>query len=256
MSNENELRLLRAEKVELHGQEQIFATVNRTLAPGDGMYKGNDAAYLGVGANALRLIQHALEAGRSNVGQVQRVLDYACGFGRVLRWLQAGFPHAQIVAVDSDPKAVNAVKEIFDVDASVLDLSLRKEIGREFDLIWVGSLTTHLPEWETLRTIQYLKAHLTKGGVLVLTTHGDLVYQRLRLRERHYNIDEGRIGKIIREFDRLGYGHASYGRASYGISVSKPSRIVTMIEACNLVCVYFKARGWAAHQDVFGCVNP
>jgi hypothetical protein len=45
MSNENELRLLQPEKVKLHGQERIFATVNRTLAPGGGMCNGNDVYY-------------------------------------------------------------------------------------------------------------------------------------------------------------------------------------------------------------------
>jgi SAM-dependent methyltransferase len=244
------------EPTKIYGRIQTFAALNQTIAPGDGMFINSDPEqYFSVGASAAHLISESLAAARVSPGSIGRVLDYACGYGRVLRWLRAEFPRAYLLGVDKDPKAVRGSNSALGVETRQLDVSFAKPIDAPFDLIWVGSLMTHLPEWETLRVIQYLKAHLTKGGVLVLTTHGDLVYQRLRVRERLYNVGEAGIGKIIREFDRLGYGHAGHGRSSYGISVSKPSRIVTMIEACNLVCVYFKARGWAGHQDVFGCVN-
>jgi 2-polyprenyl-3-methyl-5-hydroxy-6-metoxy-1,4-benzoquinol methylase len=250
-------RKMEIEPPKIYGKFKAFAALNRTIAPGDGMFNEiHPEHYFAVGASAAHLISESLAAACVPPGRVERVLDYACGYGRVLRWLRVEFPQAFLLGVDSDPKAVRGCNLALGVETRQLDLSFAKPIDAPFDLIWVGSLMTHVPEWETLRVIQYLKTHLTNGGVLVLTTHGDLVYERLRLGERHYNIAKAGIGKIIREFDWLGYGHASYGHSGYGISVCKPSRIVTMIETCNLVCVYFKARGWAAHQDVFGCVNP
>jgi len=242
----------------IYGRIETFAALNHTIAPGDGLFKNRDPEqYFTVGASAAHAISESLAAACVSPEDIGRILDYACGYGRVLRWLRVEFPQAYVLGVDKDLKAVRGSNSVLGVETRQLDVSLAKPIDAPFDLIWVGSLMTHLPEWETLRTIQYLKTHLTKGGVLVLTAHGYYVYERLRLRERHYSIDEARIGKIIREFDRLGYGHVSYGNMSgYGISVSKPSRIVAMIETCNLVCVYFKARGWAYHQDVFACVNP
>ena len=131
-------RTLQSATLRLHGQERVFGTVNRTLATDDGMYAGNDAYYLEVGANALHLILHALAVSDRDLDKVQRILDYACGFGRVLRWLQAGFPRARITAVDADQKATSAVKEIFEVDTHTLNLSLQEDFGVEFDLIWVG----------------------------------------------------------------------------------------------------------------------
>lgn len=250
-------RKMEIEPQKIYGRVKAFAALNRTIAPSDGMFNEIDPEqYFAVGASAAHLISESLAAARVPPGRVERVLDYACGYGRVLRWLRVEFPQAFLLGVDSDPKAVRGCNLALGVQTRQLDLSFAKPIDAPFDLIWVGSLMTHLPEWETLRVIQYLKTHLTKDGVLVLSTHGNLVYERLRSGERHYNVREAAISKIVREFDHLGYGFASYGRASYGISVGKPSRIVTMIEACNLVCVYFKARGWAAHQDVFACVNP
>jgi SAM-dependent methyltransferase len=250
MSNKNQTRLLKPEKVKLHGQERIFANVNRTLAPRDSMYRGNDAYYLQVGASALRLIYHALAAGRRNVGQVQRVLDYACGFGRVLRWLQAGFPLARIVAVDADPKAVNAVKEIFDVDAFVLDLSLREEIGSEFDLIWVGSLATHLPEDQFRAVIVRLGSLLSPRGLVVATTHGPHVANRIANGEKAYGLDPKGIASLLSAYERSGYGFSAYPKQqSYGIAVCTASKLMSLIETANLYAVLYQERGWVSHQD-------
>ena len=250
MSNENELRLLSPEKVKLHGQERIFATVNRTLAPGDGMYKGNDAYYLEAGASALRLVHHALAAGRRNVGQVRHVLDYACGFGRVLRWLQAGFPLARIVAADANPKAVNAVKEVFDVDAFVLDLSLREEIGGEFDLIWVGSLATHLPENQLRAVIVRLGSLLSPRGLVVATTHGPYVANRIASGEKAYGLDPKGIAGLLSAYEHSGYGFSAYPKQqSYGIAVCTASKLMSLIETANLCAVLYQERGWMSHQD-------
>jgi SAM-dependent methyltransferase len=250
MSNENELRLLQPEKLKLYGQERIFATVNRALAPGDGMYKGNAAYYLEAGANALRLIHHALAAGRRSVGQVHRVLDYACGFGRVLRWLQAGFPLARIVAVDADPNAVHAVKEIFDVAAFTTDVSLREEIGGEFDLIWVGSLATHLPEDQLRAVIVRLGSLLSRRGLIVATTHGPYVANRIASGDEAYRLDPKGIADLLSAYERSGYGFSAYPKQhSYGIAVCTASKLMSLIETSNLYAVLYQERAWVSHQD-------
>jgi SAM-dependent methyltransferase len=124
--NSSEQPMLRSEHVPLHGQNLVFPLVNKTLATGDGMYDGRDAHYLEVGASALGLIHHVLSAAERAVSDITRILDYGCGFGRVLRWRRAGFPLAHTVAADADPNAVRAVREIFKVDSIVLDRSQTK----------------------------------------------------------------------------------------------------------------------------------
>ena len=74
-----------------------------------------------------------------------RILDFPCGHGRVLRYLRAEFPQAEITACDLlrdgvDFCAANfgAIPVYSDPDPSRIGLP-----RDAFDLIWVGSLFTH-----------------------------------------------------------------------------------------------------------------
>ncbi len=73
--------ILRSEQVNTHAQDRVFPAVNRKLAPGDGMYDGNDTFYLEVGASALQFVRLSLAAVDRKAKEINAVLDYACGFG-------------------------------------------------------------------------------------------------------------------------------------------------------------------------------
>jgi SAM-dependent methyltransferase len=256
MTTPSATKILQPEQVKLYGQERFFERLNRTVVPGDGMYKRNDAYYLEVGANALRLVQQALAAAGRDTGQIRRVLDYACGFGRVLRWLQAGFPLARIVAADTDGKAVLAVREIFAVDAFVLDLSLQEEIGREFDLIWIGSLATHLPEDQLRTIIVRLGSLLSAKGLMVATAHGPYVANRIAHGEKTYGLDPAGVARLVTEYRRDGYGFSAYpNQRSYGISVCSASKLMSLIEGAGLHPISYQERGWVRHQDCVAMVK-
>ncbi|MEX2519088.1 MAG: class I SAM-dependent methyltransferase [Paracoccaceae bacterium] len=80
--------------------------VNRTVDEKDGMLHGMPDYYFMTGRNALDSILKSMTAAGRSAQDVERVLDYACGYGRVLRWLLAAFPQATIIGVDMDAKAV------------------------------------------------------------------------------------------------------------------------------------------------------
>lgn len=229
-------------------------TVNRNIADGDGMAKGRQDVYFKTGRNALNAIIQTLNSAHVQPSEVGRVLDYACGYGRVLRWLDAAFPKACLLGVDVDQKAVNSAAENLGVNTRILDPTLNDRLDDPFDLIWVGSLFTHLPRSEAGRVLNYLKSHLTAQGVLVFTVHGHFVAKRLRQREKTYNLAEQKIVQILEEFDSGAFAFAPYDHAeNYGISLSSPGNVVELLEQADLAPVYFRARGWVNHQDVFGC---
>ncbi len=58
--------------------------------------------YFSVGRGALFLVQQALLAADNEAPG--RILDFPCGHGRVLRWLRAKWPDAEISAADIDGK--------------------------------------------------------------------------------------------------------------------------------------------------------
>lgn len=247
--------VLEINPVELFGRGDVFAKVSQEIAPGDGMMNPDHARhYFVVGASASAIIHDGLRTARLDPAKVGRVLDYACGYGRVLRWLAADFPHAKVLGVDADPKAARAAADALGVETRALDLALDRPIDAPFDLIWVGSLFTHLPEEESRRVLDYLQRHLTDTGVLVFTTHGEIVRNRLAQRERSYGLDDAGVARVLDELAATGYGFASYPHSpGYGISVARPSHVMRQMESAGLAPVLFKDRGWAAHQDVYAC---
>lgn len=240
---------------DLFGQAAAYKRINRTIASGDGLFTGNAGHYLSIGASALAVIAQGLEAARVPRSSVRRVLDYACGYGRVLRWLIAGFPEAHILGVDVDSKAVKAAGKALGVETRQLDVRLSERLDDPFHLIWVGSLLTHLPRGESLRVLQYLKDHLTGSGVLIFTTHGPLVAGRLRSRERMYNLSEAAAARVVAEYQATGYGFASYERMNdYGISIASAAHVLNMLQESGLMPVLYRERGWSAHQDAYACL--
>ncbi len=252
MSDTNHWHVLEPANAKFHGEEAVLAEVERRVAPDDGMYKGHDAYYLEVGANALHLIRLALEAGDRSTDQIERVLDYACGWGRVLRWLRAAFPSARIAGADANKKAIVAMKEIFDVDAFILDKSLEEDIGRDFDLIWMGSLATHLPPEQFQALLVRLCSLLSARGIVVATTHGPYVANRIASGEKTYGLDAAGMSKIIGEYETTGFGFSPYPQAkAYGISLCKPSKLLSIIANAALHPIFYQERAWMRHQDCF-----
>jgi SAM-dependent methyltransferase len=244
------------EKIQIPGDyEVLFSNVVKEIAIGDGMFKpNNEEHYFKVGASAVSVIKESLAAAKIHETDIHSILDYACGYGRVLRWLKVAFPMADIRGVDADPKAVAGAATVTGVLVKHLDIKLENKLDNRFDLIWVGSLFTHLPLEEVARVLRYLKKHLNKNALLVFTTHGHIVERRIKTRERSYNLDDHNIQVLIKSFDKDGYGFSNYSwRENYGISISRTSKICLLIENCGMQPIFFKERGWDNHQDVFAC---
>ncbi|HET6573563.1 MAG TPA: class I SAM-dependent methyltransferase, partial [Fimbriiglobus sp.] len=148
-------------------------TVSRDIHPDDGMLlpvpEGPDH-YFGVGRSALRAVTAALLA--AGAPAPRRILDLPCGYGRVLRALRAAFPDAAVTACDLNRGGVDFCATLGAAPADSADPIDRAGITGPFDLIWCGSLLTHLdrPGWDEFLT--FFHRVLAPGGVCVVTTHG------------------------------------------------------------------------------------
>ena len=97
-------------------------------------------------------------------------LDFACGHGRLLRFLSLSLPPDRIYASDLQTDAVAFVRDAFGVHALTSDPEpARFEPGRRFDFIWVASLFSHLPEPLFHAWLARLVALLTPRGVLAFS---------------------------------------------------------------------------------------
>jgi SAM-dependent methyltransferase len=240
--------------------------VIETLAERDHMVEDNPVNYFHNGVAALGNIRIALAA--AGVDEVRSVLDFACGYGRVLRMLKAAFPDAEIVACDLDRDAVDFCREVFDVEgvyATADPDELR--IGADFDLIWCGSLLTHMPAERWPVFLEFFASHLAAGGVLVFTTHGRRIAGWLRAmvagqdgpheRKPAYNLLGHEIRQLLSDLDRGGFGYQGYPqRGEYGFSLSRPDWVVRQIlERPSLRLLALTESGWAGQQDIVACVK-
>lgn len=229
--------------------------VNTTIEPGDTMFHGSEPYYFETGESALSAIKAALDNAGKHSDGVRSILDYASGYGRVLRWLQADFPKARLIAVDTDTRALASLKRNLEVETREADITTSRPLGETFDLIWSGSLVTHLPEAATARLLKYWKDHLAPGGVLVFSAHGELVVNRLRSGERLYGLRAEDAEHVVADYEASGYGYADYPKQTdYGISATSEAKLRAMASEASFKTVYFAPTGWIRHQDVIGLV--
>ena len=217
--------------------------------PHDAMHVGDSDHYLRVGLSALRCVE------ATGDGPPRRVLDLPCGHGRVLRMLRAAYPEAELVACDIDRHGVDFCAARFgaaplysadDLDAVALPDAV--------DLVWCGSLVTHLDAERSRLLLERLCATLAPGGRLVFTTHGRLVAEQLERAEAGYQLDDEARRAVLAGYRGSGFGYAGYPWSpDYGISLTAPDWVEA---SAPFPVVHHAERGWADHQDVFTLRRP
>jgi SAM-dependent methyltransferase len=238
------------------GERDLLRGVSSRVYLGDGMYHGDGVHYFRVGLSAIAGIDEALANAR--LQDPRAILDFPCGSGRVLRFLAQRFPEAEITACELEHGPVEFCVRTFGARPAFSSLDLDEvSLARKFDLIWCGSLVTHLDADGIVSLLKLFKRHLAAGGLMIFTTHGDFVARRIPTRDFDYGLAQEQIDRIGIDYPATGYGFENYtGEKGYGVSLTSPAWIRARVaELSGLREVYFKARGWDDHQDVFGFVR-
>lgn len=206
------------------------SNVDRTISPDDGMFAGNLDHYFSCGESALRILLEATEL--SGTETPTRILDFGAGAGRVTRWLKAAFPDSSISCCDIREKDMVFLHALYGAETWTVGTDLDAlEIPGQYNLIWVGSVITHLSETNTRKLIIRLLSACHPGGLLVLSFHGQFAVERQEGTEFKYIDDDGWKG-IKRGYSANGYGYADYkGQDSYGLSVCTPAWMNAMVNA-------------------------
>lgn len=222
--------------------------VSVTISPGETMMDGDLARYLDVGADALR----AIKAAPGQVGPLS-ILDLPCGHGRIARHLRDAHPDAELFVSDLDEPGADfcaaefrATKLTSSSDFTEIDW------GRKFDLIWVGSLITHVDAQATRDFFDFLARHLSPEGSAVVTSHGPFVAGRLFLAGRSlYGIDPQYEAAILADYFASGYGYHDYPlQEGYGISLASRRWISDAAGLAGLSVASHRDHAWDNHQDV------
>ena len=117
---------------------------------------------------AQQILHHVFPSRPANL----QVLDFACGYGRLLRFLSLSIPPEQIWAAEIQAGAVDFVVQEYGVHGLLSQTEPASfEPGRRFDFIWVASLFSHLPETLFKAWIGKLHSLLSPRGVLCFSVH-------------------------------------------------------------------------------------
>lgn len=236
----------------------LKSEVDDFISPNDAML---NKWYMEVGESGARAVYRACVM--SWVGRINHVLDVPCGHGRVLRHLAKLFPQATFDAADLDRDGVDFCAARFGAHPIYSNEDLaRVDFSKKYDVIWVGSLFTHVSRARMRAWLEHLTKFLSPGGILIATFHGR--YSALKGLEFGY-IERSRWEGIVHDYDSTGYGYADYpvgaGHAymegAYGISLANPALTLRDVEAIPGVRIFgYMERGWAGHQDVLVVGKP
>lgn len=215
------------------------------------LVKGTALAYAQAGLSALACVHQALVA----TGQPRpaRLLDFGCGYGRVLRFLSAAFPDTELFCTDMDGEGLGFCTHHFKTFGFRTDLESGPTwVKARFDLIWVGSVFTHLDIPNSQRLLRHLADFLAPGGLVVFTTHGESAVDRMKRHRPIYRLEPALLDQIVRDCEATGHGYADYPNwPGYGVSATTTAWVDQMIQATGLTRRLHLPAGWAAHQEVF-----
>jgi SAM-dependent methyltransferase len=187
----------------------LSLNVSQEIAPADRMLADNDRIgrqrYFFTGQANLFTTYNIINLRYLYCGHFDgfdAILDYGCGYGRVTRWFCAAFQNARIYVTDIDRQSAEWCAAHLPCTAIDPD-----PLAGSFDLIWVGSVFTHLPAHRAGPLLERLLAALKPNGVLVLTTHGRTVelrmegydWQKDRYPGLHFRLGRERFEQLIEE---------------------------------------------------------
>lgn len=242
------IREKRPFQVKPNRMDGVFAGIS-TL---DEMFLGDRDHYFDVGEAALHCIQIALnDAGRAP-GTIQRILDLPCGHGRALRFIKQAFPHAHLTACDLNADGVAFCAERFGAEPVVSNTDVDAiPLPGGFDLIWCGSLFTHLPAGQCISFLRLFQRSLAPGGLLVLTLHGPSYGNAISDGRETTGLTRDQEKSLLVEYRESGFGYVDYpGQSGYGFSLTHPSFVRAHFLTPAWRLVRHREQGWNKRQDV------
>jgi SAM-dependent methyltransferase len=232
-----------------------------TIAERDDMYKRSDDSETQVHHDdayyreGLRVVDHIRAAMRTvEKTDLHRILDLPCGHGRILRFLKAAFPDAELTVCDIDRDGVDfCAREFGATPVYSVENPEEIEIEGEFDLIYSGSLLTHVDRDRWAGFLDLFDRLLAPGGILIFTTEARF-HAKLEETKPPANLENTETR--VKEFRETGFAYRNYlGQEGYGRTLASPAWVCSFLERWpSLELVSLQVKG--LDQDVWTCVKP
>jgi hypothetical protein len=229
--------------------------ISRELHPDDHMFnaaKTGWSEYLGVGESAAECITYVLSGAPS--GDVRKFMDFGCGHGRIARHLRALFPAADAVFVDIDPAGSGFCATTFGGSAiTSIDDFDKLTLPGNLDLIWLGSIFTHLDRGRMIALLNVLTSSLSRHGVVAGTFRGETMYKIMKEDSAKNRNTELKWRSLLQQYEANGFGYAPYSSDTpqWGLSLSTVSSVFEIGRSrADLKMIAYREAGWAGAHDV------
>jgi hypothetical protein len=221
------------------------------IHPQDEMFRpGREQHYYGVGLDALwNVIQSMMSAGLVDPG---RILDFPSGFGRVTRYLRAAFPDAQIDVGDIWEAAIVHCSATYGATRIAAKSDFRDIEAPNYNVIFCGSLLTHLPEERGIALLDFFAEHLEVGGIMIVTFCGrkNLSFEQQHFNPQAFGTPED-LDRIATTYYEGRYAFQDYpGQTGYGRSFTPVAWFQRYVQNHpQLVICRLAERSWDDNQD-------
>jgi SAM-dependent methyltransferase len=177
------------------------------------------------GFAAYQLFKRCYETHVGEIASCKGILDFGCGWGRIMRFFLRDVPPEKISGVDHSEEIIQICRETnqwcrFTAIEPDPPTSLEPD---SFDVIYLYSVFSHLPEDMHLALLHEFKRLLVPGGLLIATTRGrDFIQYCASLRNDPQLQDRpkwvSQLGNIwldeavtLAAYDRGGFCYESFG---------------------------------------------
>jgi ubiquinone/menaquinone biosynthesis C-methylase UbiE len=178
-----------------------------------------------------------------------RILDFGCGCGRVVKYLTKYFKQSRFYGTDIDDEAITWCRdELSNIGEFVCNETAPPLAFEDdfFDMVYSISVFTHLPEEMQFAWLEELKRVTKPNGYLLLTTHGEELFEkapdehRAQLAEKgfFYTVGSGTDG--LPDFYQTTYHTDAYIRENWSRYF-----MIQQIRKKSVMC----------HQDLVICRN-
>ncbi|PKN13220.1 MAG: hypothetical protein CVU69_02650 [Deltaproteobacteria bacterium HGW-Deltaproteobacteria-4] len=133
------------------------------------------------------------------------VLDYGAGWGRLTRMMLQFVPGSRVHACDADPKSINLYNSLGfeNICQKVSPVPVELPFAqRSYDLVWLWSILTHLPDKATDAVMNSLHPIMTPHGMLLITIRPAKFWTENPL------VDNKSVAqKMVEEHEVTGFAH-------------------------------------------------
>jgi SAM-dependent methyltransferase len=227
------------------------ANISKSIHSNDDMYKKSSNGwddYSSVGRSTIELLDSVVEKYQVKTDDI---LDFGCGHGRVARHLRLAFPHSRLSFSDIDDSGWQFCASEFNGMGfpSAPGFSELKIPGK-YDLIWLGSVFTHLDWDRSVQLLTQLASSLKPQGVVVATVRGKACYETMVNNPDRFNIG-GYYDQLLNEYEKSGFGYMDYKDfKDWGQHLINPANLSKLAKDSNSQLLEVVEQGWANIHDV------